>query len=128
MTKVRKEEIDRDSMSILSSEIKLKADYHTEKDVEFSPEITSFLDKYPSLKPILAEAPEKIGKFFPNSNIEYEVLEDPEALDSQTLVIFIHTNLAANDAIEKMEQLDEYWFLEAYSKSDCKLCLDLVFL
>jgi hypothetical protein len=94
----------------------------------FNLPVSEFLDNYPFLKPIIADAPDNIHKFFPNAKIEYEIVEDPEALDSQTLVIFIYTDYSAEKTFELMEKLEDDWWLKTYSKGDCKIGIDFVFI
>ena len=86
------------------------------------------MEKYYFLKPILAEAPDKIGKFFPDAEIDYEVTVDPEIENWVTLEILIFTHLSAEEAFERMKKLKTDWWLQAYVNSDRKLRLQIEFI
>lgn len=90
-------------------------------------EVIWFLEKYPFLVSLLLEAYDKIGKYFPHSPLFLEVFTDSEAVNESQLVIFIATNLTPDKAVERLDQLDEDWWLDALEQSQGKLCINLEF-
>src|SRR5215472_16363143 len=53
------------------------------------PEVTSFLEEYPFLIPLLQEARMHIRRYFPDSDVILEVVTDPEIMDQRDLVAWI---------------------------------------
>jgi hypothetical protein len=103
-------------------------DQTLESEPYFSSETDEFLDTHSFLKPIFSEAPDKIKKFFPDAEIEYELTTDPEVENWVTLEIMILTHISAEKAFEQMKKLKKDWWLQAYVESDRKLRLDVVFI
>lgn len=63
----------------------------------------------------------------PHSPLFLEVFTDSEAVNESQLVIFIATNLTPDKAVERLDQLDEDWWLDALEQSQGKLCINLEF-
>jgi hypothetical protein len=91
-------------------------------------EVLWFLERYPFLVSLLLEAYEEIWNYFPYSQVSLEVISDPEALDEYQLLASISTSLAPDEAIDKLEQFDESWWLDALDRVQSKLCIDVEFL
>jgi hypothetical protein len=126
MAKTKKKVQTKNPLHVIAPEIKIKAEHSSSTESILSPEVAAFLDKHPFLKPILAEAPDKIRKFFPNARIEYKVVEDPEEIDSQIIVIYVYTHLSVKETTGKLELLDKDWYLDACSKGQCKIFIKVV--
>jgi len=76
----------------------------------------------------LHEACEHIRNYFGESaQAVLEVVTDPEFVEDQELVIFIHTDLAPEEAFERLEQIDDEWWLDVPSNVREKLCIDVEF-
>ncbi len=91
-------------------------------------EVKEFLAAHPFLEPLLVEAYDKIGDYFePHPEVVLEVVTDPEAIDDQELFAFIRTGLPPQEALEKLDLLDEDWWLYAGDQTDGKLCIHLEF-
>ncbi|MFA5646303.1 MAG: hypothetical protein WDA18_08120 [Candidatus Ratteibacteria bacterium] len=73
--------------------------------------VQEYLNSNKLLYPILTEAADKIKHFFPESSLFLEVISNPEEESDTHLVLFIKTDLPPVEAIEKLDQLDEEWFL-----------------
>ncbi len=87
-----------------------------------------FLAAHPFLEPLLVETYDKIGNYFgPQPEVVLEVVADPEADDDRELFTFIRTSLPPQEALEKLDQLDENWWLDAGDQADGKLCIHLEF-
>jgi hypothetical protein len=91
-------------------------------------EVFEFLEDKPSLISLVLEAHERIRDYFESSKeLVLEVITDPEATEDYELVIFVRTNLSPDDAFNKLEQLDEGWWLDASSDMREKLCIHVEF-
>jgi len=75
-------------------------------------ETARFLRIHPALIDLLLEAPPHVERYFgPNPQVVLEVVADPEASDSEELFANICTSLPVEEALERLDQLDEGWFL-----------------
>jgi hypothetical protein len=91
-------------------------------------EVKEFLEASPFLKPLLVEAYERIGNCFgPKPEVVLEVVTDPEADDDRQLFAFIQTSLPSEQALDKLDRLDDDWWLDAADRSEGKLCLHVEF-
>lgn len=71
-----------------------------------------FLRAYLALIDLLLEAPLHVERYFgPDPHVALEVVVDPEANDSAELFANIYTSLPVEEALERLDQLDEGWFL-----------------
>lgn len=86
-------------------------------------EISEFLGDNVYLIPQVVEAHEKIIEYFPTADLVLEVVADPEAPDEKELVIFIHTNLTPDEALDRLEMFDRNWWLDASLDTGGKLCI-----
>ena len=91
-----------------------------------SPEVKEFLTDNIYLISLVVDAYEKIGEYFPQATLILEVVSDPED-NTRELVIFIHTDLPPDDALNRLEQLDENWWLKASLDAGGKLCIHIEF-
>lgn len=92
-------------------------------------EVSRFLERCPVLIPLLLEAYGKIANYLgPYPQVFLKVVTDPEATDDRELVAFIRTNLPPAEALNRLEQLDEGWWLEASHRARGNLCIHVEFL
>ncbi|MDY6804908.1 MAG: hypothetical protein SXA11_14025 [Cyanobacteriota bacterium] len=88
--------------------------------------VWQFLEKHPFLVPLLLEAPTEIKHHFPADSLSLEMAIDPESTsEDDELFLLIVTNIEAEEAVEKMWNLDEKWWLKASRKSQNKLEISL---
>ncbi len=91
-----------------------------------SPKVLDFLKEHETLVSFLIEdAYSKIREYFPTEELVLDVLTDPET-NEKILIAFIRTDLSPEDALSKLEKLDEDWWLSAASRVE-KLCIHLEF-
>jgi len=128
MVKSKKKLLKRNPESKMDARIRINPVYTVEEESSISKDAAKFQKKYPFTRPVIDEAPDKIRKFFPNTKIEYVVAEDPDEADSEMLVILVYTPFNRNEAYEKLQLLDDYWFLDACEKSDCRISINLILL
>lgn len=90
-------------------------------------EVLWFLESYPFLASLLLEAYDNIGNYFPYTQVFLEVVSDPEATNDYQLVSSIATNLDPGEVIDRLEQFDEDWWLDALDRAQGKLCINVEF-
>ena len=92
-----------------------------------SAQVLEFIDKYPFLVPLLSEAPEKINQYFPGDSLVLEVVIDPdsESSDDGKLVLLIITEMDDDLSVDRLGELDYFWWLKVARHSQGKLFIDL---
>lgn len=90
-------------------------------------EVYDFLNDNVSLLPLLQEANREIRDYFPEENLILEVVADPEVDNIKELVVFIQTTINPDEALNKLEMLDENWWLDASLETFGKICIHLEF-
>jgi hypothetical protein len=60
---------------------------------------------------VLTSAPNYIAKFFADASLHLKVVNDPED-DFELLFIQIRSSMSADDAIDMLDVLDDYWWLK----------------
>jgi hypothetical protein len=96
--------------------------------------VLRFLNEHVSLVPLLIEAYGQIEVHFPPSRLFLDVVTDPEVAgdeagerDSEELILSIATQLDVQEALDRLAQLDNDWWLAALPRADGKLCINLEF-
>lgn len=75
--------------------------------------VRRFLGAHPHLIEIILEAyPYLVKHFGPNPQVMLEVVRDPEAERPEQLFAYILTSLDADEALDRLDRLDEEWFLD----------------
>lgn len=86
--------------------------------------VISFLRKNRDMFDFLnGEAFEVINKYFPSAKLALDVMTDPET-DEEMLVLYIQTESKVQDALRKLRELDERWWLDKASMYK-NLCIHL---
>jgi len=92
-------------------------------------EVMSFVVNNSSLLQPLHEAYDQIKNYFGESvHAVLEVVTDPEFIEDQELVIFIRTDLLPDEALKKLEQIDDAWLLNIPADVRKKLCINVEFI
>jgi hypothetical protein len=86
-------------------------------------EIGYYLWEYPFLVSLLIEASSHISDYFPGSQLFLEVVSDPETGGEGQLVVFVATSFLPQEALDRLDQLDEEWWLGALDRGQGKLCI-----
>ncbi len=88
--------------------------------------MAEFLDAHPFLVPLLMEAHGKIEKHFgPFPDVVLEVVTDPEAENDRELFALVQTDLSPDEALHRLDRLDQEWWLEASLQARCLLNIDV---
>lgn len=92
----------------------------------FSESVKSFLHTNGFLLDLLTETAARVNQHFgATARLRLEVFEDPDEPEEQELVLRIGTDLTSALARRALNELDEDWWLEASSRSDCKMNIAL---
>ena len=77
-------------------------------------EVADYLRQYPHLLPLLAEAAAVIPRYFPDDlRLVLEVFSDNETGETdRELFIVAQTSLEPEEALARLHQLDEEWWLD----------------
>ena len=89
--------------------------------------IEKYILKNRHLIPFLEQIPLRILEFFPSSKLYLELVTDPEERNEEELFIYIKTSLNPRKALEKLEDFDKNWFIDACLTYDADICVNLEF-
>ena len=87
-----------------------------------------FLHAYPQLIEVLLEAHVYLQKYFgPDPQVTLEVVSDPEVEGVEELFAYILTSLPVNEALARLDKLDEEWFLDQLDRVGGRFNFNLEF-
>ena len=117
------------SLTYPTSDLRKLEKFYVFRNLRNRSEVIKFVVDNSFLLHPLCEACEQIRNCFGNSaQVVLEVVTDPEFADDQELVIFIRTDLSPDEAFEKLEQIDDEWWLDVPPNVREKLCIDVEFI
>jgi len=90
-------------------------------------EILQFVENNVFLIPLLYEINSRIKEYFPLAKNILEAINDPDTEDNIYLVIFIHTDLTAREAFNRLKLFDESWWLKVSIRANKKLFINVEF-
>ncbi len=83
---------------------------------------------YPQLVEVLLEAHVYLQKYFgPDPRVTLEVVSDPEVEGMDELFAYIVTTLSVDEALARLDRLDEEWFLDQIDRVDGRFNFNLEF-
>jgi hypothetical protein len=93
-------------------------------------EVLAYLCQYPNLIPILLEAAVVIPRYFgPDAPLILEVVIDPESeIEARELLAIARVSLTPDEALARMDRLDEEWWLDRSPGGTGVLVLDFEFI
>jgi hypothetical protein len=90
--------------------------------------VRKFIQKHPLLVDLLIEAYTPLTDFFgPDPQVSLSVVSDPEEAGLDELVGSIQTPLSPDEALERLDAFDEYWFLDQLNRTNGRLNFNLDF-
>lgn len=90
--------------------------------------VRRFLHTYPQLVEVLLEASVYLQKHFgPDPQVTLEVVSDPEVEGVEQLFAYILTSFPVDDALTRLDKLDEEWFLDQLDRVDGRFNFNLEF-
>jgi len=86
------------------------------------------LHTYPQLVEVLLEARLYLQKYFgPAPQVTLEVVSDPEVEGVEELFAYILTSLPVDEALARLDRLDEEWFLDQLDRVGGRFNFNLEF-
>lgn len=81
-------------------------------------DVRDFLARHPELIPVLIEAYEQLESSFPGAQATLEVVRDYDArMDRTQLVVFIASGLGPDEAVSRLAEFFEAWWLRSPAHS-----------
>ncbi len=88
--------------------------------------VSSFLQAHQELISLLNEAYKELRKYFSSEDLKLELVTDPEIAEDR-LFVYIFTSLSVTDALRKLDEFDEQWWLEQLDRANSLLNFNLRF-
>jgi hypothetical protein len=92
-----------------------------------SSSVGSFLQEHQELISLLNEAYRELKKYFLSEDLKLESISDPEIAGEQQLFVYISTSLSVTDALHKLDEFDEKWWLDRIDRANGLLNFNLRF-
>lgn len=87
---------------------------------QINPDVWQFMQNHPQVIDILLEAyPYLMISFGSAPTLSLRVIADPETNGEKELMAYIVTSLPVEEALQKLDQFDETWFLDQLGRFDC---------
>jgi hypothetical protein len=90
--------------------------------------IERFLDKHKDIADLVLEAHAKIRDFFTSETLLLELISDINIEGGEELFVYIQTYLSVEEAVEKINDFDEQWFLDQLNRTKGLFNFNLRFL
>ncbi len=96
--------------------------------VENTVDVNRFLQNNSNLIDVILEAHLQIRKYFPTEKLRLKLFTDPESSQWEKLVLSVFANPeSVDEALNKLEEFDENWWIDASSGVAVNLCIHLDF-
>lgn len=89
--------------------------------------VIGFLEQHAFLLPVLVELNAPIQRYFPGAVCALEVFHDPDSPDHAQLLVAIGTPLPADEALNRLDELDANWWHANRQRTQRKLVIDTEF-
>jgi len=110
------------AQSILKHPRAVMSDLGRDYQLDDEADILAFLERYPAVVPLLFDIRSNIRRFFGDDPVRLEMFYDPEwPEDEPTLVVNIQTRSASHQALDRIHQFDNEWWLGKYKDIDVPL-------
>jgi hypothetical protein len=88
--------------------------------------VENFLKENAFLGRLLFTAHERIREYFgPGVRLDVKVVKDPEVGEDRRLFVLIRTEMHPDDALDRLDELYDNWWLDVLSKADHKMSIDV---
>lgn len=91
-------------------------------------DINMFLGNNPGIKPFLIKISENVFNFFPNHSLSLEFIPDYDSDIQPQLAVMIETRLSVDEALNKLDDFDENWWLDIDSSDKEKVFVALEYI
>jgi hypothetical protein len=86
-----------------------------------------FIQEHQELVALLNESYKEIRKYFPTENLKLELVSDREIAEDQQLFVYVCTSMSVTDALQKLDEFDQRWWLERIDRANGLLNFNLRF-
>ncbi len=91
-------------------------------------QILDFVEEHASLAGLLSEAQAKIAEVFgPETRVALELVTDMDSPNEVELFALIGADMSVEEARARMNRLDEDWWLDAVTRTDGLMNIDVEF-
>jgi hypothetical protein len=82
------------------------------RDFEIADEegVLEFLERYPSVPPLLLETREAVRRFFGEDQVRLDVFRDPECPEDEKLLVNVLLHAGPREALELLDRFDDEWW------------------
>lgn len=114
------------SLTILA-EPRILADLTGRHAVKEPEHVASFLEAYPFLVPLLIEARPILARYFPDTPVVLELVDEPDAEDEEDgaeltdLFATVQSRLPPEEAMRRLDRLDQDWWYANLRRGDGRL-------
>src|SRR5688572_20346740 len=110
------------AQSILKHPQAVMSELKREFQVSDEDEILAFLERHPTVAPLLFDIRNNIRRFFGEDPVRLDMFHDPEwPQDDPDLVVNIQTRYASHQALDRIRRFDNEWWLGKYKDIDAPL-------
>lgn len=89
-------------------------------------DILAFLERYPAVAPLLFDIRSNIRRFFGEDSVRLGMFHDPEwPEDDAELIVNIQTRMSPTEALDRLHQFDDEWWIKKLSESRAPLIVSL---
>ena len=89
--------------------------------------VTNFIKSDPQLEEILLEASSQISTYFPEAKPVLKYFIDQETVGESNIIISIPTIYSPQETSDRLDQLEDNWWLENEYRSEGKLSINVEF-
>lgn len=90
--------------------------------------VLHFVEAHPELNTLLLEAASALDRYFgPGQRATLEIILDPETENAPELVAHVKTSLSVPEALDRLDQFDQEWFLDRVRSVKGLFNVNLVF-
>jgi hypothetical protein len=91
-------------------------------------QVFAFIQENPYLIDLLVDAYQKIQYFFSScTEVFLQIVGEPESSNDKQLIAWISLSLNPDEAIARLDQFDEEWWLDEMERAQDKLCFTIEF-
>ena len=88
-------------------------------------EVQAYLERHPHLVPLLSDVATALARFFPSEEpLRLQVIDDADTR-TEHLYAIVRTSLPPDEAEERLDRLDEEWWLNAAAMAKGDLTIDV---
>jgi hypothetical protein len=110
------------AQSILKHPRAVMSELSREYQIPDEEEILAFLERYPAVAPLLFDIRRNIRRFFDEDPVRLDMFYDPEwPEDGPKLVVNIQTHSASHEALDRLHQFDDAWWIKRHDAIDAPL-------